>query len=44
MSPLSALSIAPSIQMFIFDKVSDGNISTNQFEIAGATYAPEGEV
>ena len=43
-SHLNALSVMPSIQMFIFDKIAEGNISTSQFEIGGATYAPEGEV
>ena len=30
--------------MFVFDKVSEGSITTHQFEITGSTYAPEGEV
>lgn len=32
------------IQAFIFDKVSEGTVSTHQFEITGSKYAPEGEV
>ena len=30
--------------MFTFDKISEGSITTNQFEITGSTYAPEGDV
>ena len=37
-----ALLLSP--QMFIFDKVGEGGISTHQFEITGSTYAPEGEM
>jgi len=33
-----------SVQMFVFDKVGEGQVSTHQFEITGSTYAPEGEV
>lgn len=31
-------------RMFVFDKATEGQISTHQFEITGSTYAPEGEV
>ncbi|CAH1801315.1 unnamed protein product [Owenia fusiformis] len=31
-------------RMFIFDKITDAEIKTHQFEITGTTYAPEGEV
>jgi Ca2+ transporting ATPase len=31
-------------RMFVFDKATEGHISTHQFEITGSTYAPEGEV
>ena len=30
--------------MFVFDKVSEAQITTHQFEITGSTYAPEGDV
>jgi len=31
-------------RMFVFEKATEGQISTHQFEITGSTYAPEGEV
>jgi len=30
-------------RMFVFDKISEGQITTHQFEITGSTYAPEGD-
>ena len=34
----------PPLQMFVFDKIEGGEISTHQFEVTGSKYAPEGEV
>jgi Ca2+ transporting ATPase len=31
-------------RMFVFDKISEGQITTHQFEITGSTYAPDGDV
>lgn len=30
--------------MFLFEKIEAGNMSVQQFEITGTTYAPEGDV
>ena len=31
-------------QMFIFNKIEASDIQTQQFEITGSTYAPEGDL
>ena len=32
------------LQMFIFNKIEASDIQTQQFEITGSTYAPDGDL
>jgi len=33
-----------AFQAFLFNKIEGSNIETQQFEITGSTYAPEGDL